>query len=74
MTDKKQFGGPRLLRLPAVLAFSGFGRTQLFEKIKLREFPAPLKLSDSGRAIAWDETELVAWREARRAKRDGRAA
>jgi predicted DNA-binding transcriptional regulator AlpA len=63
------YTGPRILRLPAVLAFSGYGKSQLDEKIKAGEFPAPIKLSDSGRAVGWLEEELTAWREARKAKR-----
>jgi predicted DNA-binding transcriptional regulator AlpA len=75
MADTKPaFTGPRLLRLPAVLAFSGYGRTQLFEAIKRKEFPTPIKLTESGRAIAWDEAELNAWKEARKAQRDRSAA
>jgi prophage regulatory protein len=68
------YEGPRLLRKPAVLAFSGYGSTQLEEKIERGEFPKPVRLSDSGRAVAWLEEELLAWREGRKAKRDGRAA
>jgi prophage regulatory protein len=74
MSDKPAFTGPRLLRLPAVLAFSGYGRTQIFEAIKRHEFPRPIKLTPSGRAIAWDEAELLAWKKARKAQRDRRAA
>jgi prophage regulatory protein len=74
MSDKPAFTGPRLLRLPAVLAFSGYGRTQLFEAIKRHEFPRPIKLTPSGRAIAWDSAELDGWKKARKAARDRRAA
>ena len=43
----------RVLRLPAVLDATGYSRSQLQEKIKKGEFPAPIKLSDSGRAKGW---------------------
>jgi predicted DNA-binding transcriptional regulator AlpA len=67
------YEGPRILREPAVCDFSGFRSTQLAEKIAAGEFPAPIKLSDTGRAVGWLEEELLTWREARKAKRDGRA-
>jgi prophage regulatory protein len=67
---KSDLFGRRLLRLPAVLQFSGYGRTQLFHWIRRGKFPQPVKLNDGGRAIAWDESELLAWREARKAARD----
>jgi predicted DNA-binding transcriptional regulator AlpA len=71
---KNDYNGTRILRLPAVLAFSGYGRTQLLEKVAEKEFPAPVPLSDTGRAVGWLEEELVAWREARKAKRERSAA
>jgi prophage regulatory protein len=72
--NRPAYNGPRMLRLPAVLAFSGYGRTQLLEAVKRGEFPAPVRLTASGRAIGWIEEELVAWRDARKAARDGGAA
>jgi prophage regulatory protein len=65
------YEGPRILRRPEVLTFAGYGSTQLAEKIAAGEFPPPIKLSDSGRAVGWLEEELLSWREARKAKRDG---
>jgi prophage regulatory protein len=60
----------RLLRLAAVEQFSGLKRTAIWEHMARGEFPRPIKLTDSGRAIAWDEAELIAWRDARKAARD----
>jgi len=62
--------GMRLVRLPVVLDFSGYGRTQLFEAVKRGEFPRPIRLTPGGRAIAWDEAELLDWKAARKAARD----
>jgi predicted DNA-binding transcriptional regulator AlpA len=42
--------------------------------IKTGEFPKPVPLSDSGRAIAWLETDLIAWQNARIAARNAEAA
>jgi prophage regulatory protein len=68
---KPALAGSRLLRLPAVLSFTGLGRTQLHVAIERGEFPKPLKITPTGRAVAWLEDELVTWREARKAARDG---
>jgi predicted DNA-binding transcriptional regulator AlpA len=50
----------------------GLKRTQIQELIARGEFPRPVPLSDSGRAIGWLEHELVAWQQRRLAKRDGK--
>lgn len=71
--NRPAYTGPRMLRLPAVLAFSGYGRTQLFAAVKRGEFPAPVRLTVSGRAIAWDEAELNHWKATRKAARTGGA-
>jgi predicted DNA-binding transcriptional regulator AlpA len=72
--NRPAYVGLRFLRLPAVLEFAGFGRTKLFEEIGLGRFPRPVRLVEGGRAIAWDETELIKWREGRLAARDRDAA
>ena len=51
-------------------AFVGLHRTQINELIKRGEFPRPISLSDSGRAIAWLEADLIAWQAARLARRE----
>jgi prophage regulatory protein len=68
------FQGPRLLRLRDVERFCGLRRTQIFEHISRGEFPRPLRLTPTGRAIAWDQAELIAWLEIRKAARDKEAA
>ena len=68
---------PRLNRMyrPAELsAFVGLRRTQIAELMKLGEFPHPIPLSDSGRAVAWLESDLLAWQNARIAARNAKAA
>lgn len=74
LRQTRSFRGTRLLRLWAVEEFSGLKRTQIWEHIERGEFPQPVKLTESGRAIAWDEAELIAWRDARKAARDNNAA
>ena len=70
--SEKRF--PRMLRLRAVMEFSGLRTTQIYQKVKDGEFPKPVKLTESGRAVAWDEDELLAWREARLAARDAKVS
>lgn len=55
----------RVLRLPAVLEATGYSRSQLQEKINKGEFPAPFKLSDSGRAKGWFEDDVIDWQVSR---------
>lgn len=55
----------RFLRLPDVRRAVGLGRTAIYEKIKLGEFPAPYSLSDNGRAVAWLSEDIDAWIESR---------
>lgn len=70
--SEKRF--PRFCRLPFVKEFTGYGTTQIYEMMKIGAFPKPVKLSESGRAVAWDEGELLAWRDARLAARDAKVS
>jgi prophage regulatory protein len=49
----------RFLRLPAVKQITGLGKTALYERIKLGQFPPPVKLG--GRAVGWVEEEVDQW-------------
>jgi len=62
----------RILRKPEVMKFAGMRHTQLNEHIAKGEFPAPIKLTDSGRAVGWLEHELIEWMERRTAARDAK--
>jgi Prophage CP4-57 regulatory protein (AlpA) len=44
--------------------------TQFDELVATNQFPQPIKLSDSGRAVAWLRSDLDQWLEERVAKRD----
>ncbi len=48
----------RLIRLPAVLAAVGLGRTAVLDRVKAGNFPRPVKI---GRATCWREAEVSAW-------------
>lgn len=60
----------KILRLPEVIERSGYGRTQLDEKMEKKEFPPFLKLSNAGRAKGWLEDEVAEWQMWRKAVRD----
>jgi predicted DNA-binding transcriptional regulator AlpA len=63
----------RVLRRSELKSVVGLGRTQIDNLIAKGEFPAPIPLSDHGRAVGWFESEILAWQKARLAKRDGGA-
>lgn len=62
---------PRLLRLPAVKAKTGCSKTLLYTLISRGEFPSPLPLS--AHSVAWLESEVDDWIQARRILRDARS-
>lgn len=55
----------RFLRLREVKHQVGLGRSAIYSRIKAGEFPAPIKLSDHGRAVAWDSDAINSWIESR---------
>jgi prophage regulatory protein len=60
----------RFLREPEVIRLCGYGRSQLADLIARGEFPKPIRLSDTGRAKAWIEDEIIDWQIARMAERE----
>jgi prophage regulatory protein len=52
-----------LLRLPAVLARTGYGRTSIYNLVKAGKFPPPIRLAGGG-AVAWKASAVSAWIEA----------
>jgi prophage regulatory protein len=51
-------GPDRLLRLPAVLALAGLGRTAVLDRVRDGRFPSPIKV---GRATLWSERAVQGW-------------
>jgi prophage regulatory protein len=59
-----------MYRLRDLPQFVGLQRTQIAELIKADKFPKPIPLSESGRAVAWLEADLIAWQASRIAARN----
>jgi prophage regulatory protein len=59
----------RLLRLPAVLAAVGLGRTAVLDRVKAGSFPQGHKV---GRATLWSERAVQSWIAAQVAANRGR--
>ena len=49
----------QLLRLPEVKAVTGLGKTSIYELIRDKSFPAPVRLG--ARAVAWVGSEVTQW-------------
>lgn len=48
-----------ILRLPAVIAYTGLPRSSIYAKIKAGKFPSPISLSS--RTVGWLQSEIDAW-------------
>ena len=64
----------RIIRPAEISQYVGLKRTQIDVMMKAGEFPKPISISDSGRAVAWLEIDLIAWQASRIAKRDNAEA
>ena len=60
----------RLYRLKELPPLVGLQRTVICEMVKKGEFPEPIQLNDTGRALAWIGSELRAWQTRRIALRN----
>jgi prophage regulatory protein len=49
----------RVVRWPEVKQQTGLSRTTVWRKIRDKEFPAPVKLTDH--AIGWRQSDIDAW-------------
>ncbi|MCZ7643142.1 MAG: AlpA family transcriptional regulator [Pseudorhodoplanes sp.] len=59
----------KFLRLAAVMAATGLGRSTLYRLIAQGDFPRPVKILGP-RCCAWPESEIVEWQRLRIAERD----
>lgn len=62
----------QLLRLPDVRRIVGLSRSEIYRRIALKTFPAPVPLG--ARVRAWDSAEINSFVEQRIAERDRRLA
>lgn len=62
------------LRPRQVQAAMGWSRSTLYQKVSDGLFPAPVKLDDSGRAVGWPESEIIAYQQSRIQARDQKRA
>lgn len=68
-------GVSRFLRIKAVCAETGLPVSTLYDKMAKGAFPKPVKIGgEQGRAVAWLEDEVVAWKAERIKQRDRAAA
>ncbi len=63
----------RIIRRRDLPQFVGLQRTQIDALIASGQFPRPIPLSDSGRAVGWLSEEVAAWQRDRLAKRQSQA-
>lgn len=54
---------PRIIRRKQVEARVGLSRSTIYDKVKAKEFPAPISLG--AKAVGWIESEIDAWLNAR---------
>ena len=55
----------RVFRLDEVERRSGLRKSAIYALIRNGAFPAPIKLTPTGRAVGWRSDELSAWIESR---------
>jgi prophage regulatory protein len=63
------------LKMPAVLAAAGVGRSTLYEMMDAGKFPKPVKPSedDTARGVRWLASEVAEWQRSRITARDNAA-
>lgn len=52
-----------MLRLAAVEQLTGLKKTSIYDGVRNKTFPAPVRLA--ARAVAWRESDLIRWQEGR---------
>lgn len=53
----------KVMRLPDVLAATGWSKGTLYQKIKDEKFPAGTRLDPDGRAVVWFEDDIEAFQK-----------
>ena len=52
---------PMIMRMAAVVRFTGIGRSTIYKLVAQRRFPMPIRLGD--RAVGWRRSDLERWSE-----------
>ena len=55
----------RVLRLNEVEQRSGLRKSAIYQLIRAGGFPAPIRLTPTGRAVGWRSDQLTSWIESR---------
>src|SRR5262245_11801290 len=63
-------GHESLLRWREVSRRVGLSRSQIWKRVRRKEFPEPIALSDNRHAVGWVASEVEAWVQARVRQRD----
>jgi prophage regulatory protein len=50
-----------IYRLPKVKTITGLSRSTIYAEVAKGKFPAPVSLTDEGRAVGWDSNAVDAW-------------
>jgi predicted DNA-binding transcriptional regulator AlpA len=67
---ERPLGPDKLIRRAELPVYCGLRRSQIDNLIAHKEFPAPIHLSEGGRAIAWLASEILSWQLRRIAARE----
>jgi prophage regulatory protein len=62
-TERTDRAKPVFLRMPSVIQITGLGRSTIYRLIADRKFPSPVRLGP--RAVAWRQSEIDKWSDAR---------
>ncbi len=54
-----------IYRLPKVKTITGLSRSTIYSEVAKGKFPAPVPLTDEGRAVGWNSNAVDAWVAAR---------
>lgn len=57
----KEMAQPTLLRRNVVEQITGLSRSSIYQLMHDKEFPKPVKLSQTGKSVAWVSTEIYDW-------------
>lgn len=61
--DTAHTAAPVFLRMAVVVRITGLGRSTIYRMVAEQRFPSPVRLAK--RAVAWRQSDLDRWSEAR---------